>query len=241
MDARIFTLPPFPEDLLSGLCHSLQNLLKAYRNLCQVITLPPLPPDMVESLNTLQAALHLDYRSLTDTMTRVLKAVQPAAVVRLRRPLTDVWSRLERDYVKFWFITGQTPQSLADICMHLQPLSPTQRKGLTHRDTVLMTFMWLRQYCTLHMLSFIFDLSLSYVQTVTAATVMRLHRYLAPLVRWHDDATWRSLAGSCEGFPTVVGYIDGTVLRISRPTGELAVILMQHNFDNIIITSHNLT
>ena len=38
-------------------------------------------------------------------------------------------------------------------------------------------------------------------------------------IRWHSHDEWMSLAGSIPEWPRVVGILDGTPFRISRPKG----------------------
>ena len=82
--------------------------------------------------------------------------------------------------------------------------------------------MWLRRYPTMQNLSQIFAIPVTSVHRIIHRMLPMMHVVIVPeYIRWHSDAHWRSLAGYFPYFPRVVGIIDGTPFRISRPRGIL--------------------
>ena len=85
---------------------------------------------------------------------------------------------------------------------------------------ILLTLIWLRRYPTMHSLACQFGISVSCIHKIIHKYVKILHTYLVPkYIRWHSMNTWRQLAGSFPDWPTVVGVVDGTPFRISKPKG----------------------
>ena len=87
---------------------------------------------------------------------------------------------------------------------------------------ILLTFIWLRCYPTMHHLSMHFSIPVSCVHVIIHRNIRYLHAYLVPkYIRWHSMPHWRNLAGIFGDWPVVVGIIDGTPFRISKPTGPI--------------------
>ena len=87
---------------------------------------------------------------------------------------------------------------------------------------VLLTLMWLRRYPTMHHLSSDFGVSVACVHRVIHKIVPLLHVFIVPrYIVWHTDRKWNSLAGELPQWPRVVGIVDGTPFRISKPKGNI--------------------
>ena len=80
--------------------------------------------------------------------------------------------------------------------------------------------IWLRRYPTMFHLASQFGISVGLVHKIIHKFLPILHVYLVPkYVRWHSMNTWRQLAGTFPEWPRVVGILDGTPFRISKPKG----------------------
>ena len=70
-------------------------------------------------------------------------------------------------------------------------------------------------------LSMHFGIPVSSVHKILHRVIKLLHDYLVPkYIVWHSMAHWRSLAGTFPEWPRVVGILDCTPFRISKPKGE---------------------
>ena len=66
-----------------------------------------------------------------------------------------------------------------------------------------------------------FGVSLSSVHRIVHKMLPFLHVYLVrKYIRWHSMNDWRNLAGYYPEWPRVVGIIDCTPFRISKPKGK---------------------
>ena len=80
--------------------------------------------------------------------------------------------------------------------------------------------IWLRRYSTLHHISMEFGIPLSCTHRIVHRGLKYLHAYLVPrYIRWHTMHEWRNLARTFPEWPRVVGILDCTPFRISRPKG----------------------
>ena len=88
----------------------------------------------------------------------------------------DVWQALELNPIIFWYMTGETPETLETIVVKIYievtaprhfPRTPrTNRRCpciFDVRNRVLLVIVWLRQYLKLHVLAHIFGISKSTV------------------------------------------------------------------------------
>ena len=86
---------------------------------------------------------------------------------------------------------------------------------------VLLAFIWLRKYPTFHQLSNLFGVNVSSLHRLLHKILPYLHEYLVgKYVKWHSMNSWRQLIGTFPEWPRVVGIIDCTPFRISRPSGK---------------------
>ena len=85
---------------------------------------------------------------------------------------------------------------------------------------VLLTFIWLRRYPTMHHLSMHFDIPVTCVHRILHKIIPILHAiYVPKYICWHSHAKWRQLVGYFPFWPRVVAILDGTPFKISRPKG----------------------
>ena len=78
----------------------------------------------------------------------------------------------------------------------------------------------------MHVLASHFGIPVMCVHRIIHRMIPVLHVYLVKnYIKWHSMRYWQSLAGHFPYWPQVVGIVDGTPLRISKPTG-----LMQRLF-----------
>jgi hypothetical protein len=144
----------------------------------------------------------------------------------------DVWGNIVRNPENFWFLTGETPESLqelvADIAQEVR--RPYLHHGghrqhchnLSTRNRVLLTFIWLRQYPTNAYLAFLFGVSTRTVYDEIHHILAILHEHYVPRQTfWHTIPHWNTLRNRHIDFPNVVGFIDGTPIRINTPVGPI--------------------
>ena len=80
--------------------------------------------------------------------------------------------------------------------------------------------IWLRRYPTMHHLAMMFGIPVSCVHRIIHKFIKIMHSYLVPkYIKWHSMQEWRRLTGTFPDWPRVVGIVDGTPFRISKPTG----------------------
>ena len=71
-------------------------------------------------------------------------------------------------------------------------------------------------------LSMHFGIPVSCTHRIIHKFLKYLHVYLVPkYIQWHPMQHWRNLAGTYPEWPQVVGILDCTPFRISRPNGEI--------------------
>jgi len=103
--------PPFPYFLLSVLTAILNIIHIIYfdaNDSCLPPPLPPLPNIVSVVITFLLIAL---------SSNSLIQALFPGLIFQ-KNVGRDVWSYLEEDPRKFWYLTGDTPQSL-DILVHM--------------------------------------------------------------------------------------------------------------------------
>ena len=91
---------------------------------------------------------------------------------------------------------------------------------------ILLCFIWLRRYPSMHHLAFHFGISVSLVHRIIHKMIPHLHSWAVPkYIRWHSMAYWRRLAGTFPEWPNVVAILDCTPFRINKPTGTVTKFL----------------
>ena len=90
---------------------------------------------------------------------------------------------------------------------------------------VLLTLLLLL-YPTMDYLSMEFRIPISCVHRIIHKILPSLHAATVPkYIQWHSNQEWNALQGTIPEWPKVVGILDGTPFRISRPAGILIIIL----------------
>ena len=73
----------------------------------------------------------------------------------------------------------------------------------------------------MHHLAMHFGISVGLVYRIIHHIIPYLHSWAVPkYIRWHSMAEWRRLAGIYPEWPHVVGILDCTPFRISKPKGN---------------------
>jgi hypothetical protein len=171
---------------------------------------------MTEDVFTMLLSLYRDWISLKAPISHIIAELFPGN----RAGYTEVWPLLVTNQLRLWHLTGETETSLQQLVDALPDTNDNGRPCLlTKRDAVLMTLIWLRQYPTYLSLATLFSIPCTTCRETINRMVLRLLILVSGEVRWHRNATWQSLAGRFLQFPTVVGMIDGTIIRINVPTG----------------------
>ena len=68
-----------------------------------------------------------------------------------------------------------------------------------------------------------FGIPVSCVHRIIHKIIPILHAATVPkYIEWHSHQKWLNLAGEIPEWPNVVGILDGTPFRISRPRGMSA-------------------
>ena len=88
-------------------------------------------------------------------------------------------------------------------------------------NQVLLTVIWLRRYPTICDLASKFSIPSSTAHRIIHRILPMLHVVTVPkYIIWHSPNEWNALAGTNNQWPQVVGVLDGTPFRISRPAGQ---------------------
>ena len=171
--------------------------------------------DSLQAIYNTLVNLFKDWLALKKPIDLIIKELFPAQ----RQLYTEVWPHLAQDAFQFWHMTGETPQSLLPLVNGLP--DPKFKPWIaTKRDCALMTLIYLRQYPTFQSLASLFCLDTRTCHRIIERTIAQLHGLLENEVRWHNPAGWRAMAGRFLDFPSAVGQIDGTIIRINIPTGK---------------------
>jgi hypothetical protein len=148
---------------------------------------------------------------------------------RLLSPETVLWSG--RDVFElfsahaysFFEITGESPDSFNDIVRHVFQLQGGRaqvRRRLSPNNRALLFLIWLRCYPTYHMLSSLFNISVTTIKEELTSLIELFHAYCSTFINWPTIAEWREMLHVWSKLPSAVGAIDGTSFEIYRPTTE---------------------
>lgn len=103
------------------------------------------------------------------------------------------------------------------------PRVPTSNRRcrclLDVRNTVLLAFIWLRQYLKIHVLAYIFGISKSTVAEEIYHIMPILYVRYKHYISWHGLNQWRDFLNTLPRFPNAVGVIDGTIHQVRPPSG----------------------
>ena len=144
---------------------------------------------------------------------------------RAQRGYSDVWHNLSSNWSHFYWLTGETLDTLQLLVDRLRTtfrINPIHRNSkLSLRNQVLLTLIWLRRYPTFHHLAMHFNIGTTTVHDCIYRILPFLHTYLVKnFINWHTMHRWRSLVSTFPEWPNCVAIIDGTCFRISKPLGE---------------------
>ena len=136
-----------------------------------------------------------------------------------------MWSLLETNWDNFYWLTGEIPPSLELLVAEIENDINLMTLGgcpvMSFRNQVLLSVIWLRRYPTMQHLAMHFGAPVSCVHRIIHKILPMLHVVLVPkYIQWPSIQRWQSLAGSIPEWPQVVGILDGTPFRISRPRGK---------------------
>ena len=94
---------------------------------------------------------------------------------------------------------------------------------------ILLTCIWLRRYPTMHHLAMHFGISVSCVHRIIHRIIPMMHVCVVrKFIKWPTHQEWQNLAGFYQQWPRVVGIIDGTPFRISKPKGKYMKVVSCH-------------
>ena len=195
--------------------------------------LPP-PVFLVLSVNALFLLLSaLSAPEAHNTYTPLVRVLFPYFHGKRSRG-RDVWQALQLNPVIFWYMTGETPETLEEVVEKIYrevtlprhwPRTPrTDRRRRCILDVpnrVLLVFIWFRQYLKLHVLAYVFDISKSTVAEEIYHVVPILFTNYNRYIKWHSIRQWNQFLDTFPSFPNAVGMIDGTIHRIRRPSGPI--------------------
>jgi len=123
----------------------------------------------------------------------------------------------------FFQITGETPETLLAILQTVH-IHLYQRIGRPHklspRNRILLFVLWLRSYLSYHMLSSLYDVSVSTVQDEINICFPIFEEYFGSFARWPTLNEWLELRGEWQKLPLAVGAIDSTSCEIYCPQTE---------------------
>jgi len=177
------------------------------------------------------------YELMEDTgslgyFTSILRALFPDYHGHRNTP-RDVWNHLVERPPFFFYLTGLTPDILQAICDQVEydvrqprnvrgkyldgaPREPREC-GLDPRNRVLMVFIWMRQYPTVHLLGELFGIDKTTVSDDVHHIIPILKRYLGDWIQWPSAARMAQLQGTLEDFPDVIGAVDATIHPVWKP------------------------
>lgn len=135
----------------------------------------------------------------------------------------DVFKLFCTHVYSFYEITGESPDSFVDIVrnvLEFQGDAIPARHLLTPNNRALLFLIWLRCYPTYHMLSSLFNISVTTVKEELSSLIELFHVYCYQFVSWPNVNDWRQMLNVWQKLPSAVGAIDGTSFEIYRPKTE---------------------
>ncbi len=171
-----------------------------------------------------------------------LRHLKPHQLLRYLAPLEkfrhirrDVYTELETNHEKFWWLTGETPDTFNALHDRLQvqlsrPINGKNIRQMTinTKNRLLLALIWFRRYSVFPMLSFLFGISNTLAFEILHFTVPILHVHMVPrFIRWPNANEWQNQAGTYGHFPRVVGFLDGSAIRILKPAQRLQALFFR--------------
>ena len=123
----------------------------------------------------------------------------------------EVWTSIIQYPHTLWYLTGETPESIQDLCDDLSDMDAFDNipiNFITNRDALLMTLIWIRQYPLLEHIAKTFYTTASTCHKIIWHCLIQLHILLANEIQWHNDADWMQLTGKYEDFISLATMID---------------------------------
>ena len=113
----------------------------------------------------------------------------------------DVWQSLKLNPVIFWYMMGETPDTLEAVVekvygevtapRHWPRTDRRRRCILDVINRVLLVFIWLRQYLKLHVLAYVFGISKSTAAEEICHVVPILYMNYRHHIKWHSIRQWQ--------------------------------------------------
>lgn len=132
----------------------------------------------------------------------------------------DVFQMFSFNRYSFFETTGETPETLLEIVRQLNN-DMFQATGRPHRlspiNRVMLFMLWMRSYPSCHLLSLLFDVSVTTVHDEINWCIPIMWEHFHALVQWPSLDEWTSKIGNWNKLPSAVGAIDGTSTEINRP------------------------
>ena len=135
-----------------------------------------------------------------------------------------MWRILIRNWDHFYWLTGEIPPTFQLLMDEIRDHIPIRVVGrntvLNIENQVLLCLVWLRRYPTLSHISMQFGIPVSCTHRIVHKILPILHAAIVnKYIKWPSPQKWTRLAGTIPEWPHVVGILDGTPFRISRPAG----------------------
>lgn len=133
----------------------------------------------------------------------------------------DVFKAFSKHPYEFYRITGETIGTFTEMLTSVGiAIRGTRVDGLSPKNKLLMTLMWLRSYPTYPLLALTFGVSISTVsRVVNKGWRVLWHQYHLDIV-WPTVEEWENMRNDWEELEGVVGCIDGTSHEIAIPGVE---------------------
>jgi hypothetical protein len=113
----------------------------------------------------------------------------------------------------FFETTGETPETLLEIVRQLNN-DMFQVTGRPHRSSpinrVMLFMLWMRSYPSCHLLSLLFDVSVTTIHDAINWCIPIMWEHFHALVQWPSLDEWTSKIGNWNKLPSAVGATDHT-------------------------------
>ena len=120
---------------------------------------------------------------------------------------------------QFFQLTSETPETFLLLVRFLH-VSTSRVHSLSPQNRILLVLLWLRSYNTYHMLSALFNVSVSTVKDEIRTLIPVFYLKLKTYITWPTIEEWRNMKETWGKIANAVGAIDGTSHEIYRPSTE---------------------
>ena len=133
----------------------------------------------------------------------------------------DVFTILSDQRFQFYQINGETPETFLQLVglVGFHNIIGYDNR-LSNCNRMLLMVIWLRSYLSYHVLSAVFNVSITTVHNTITSCLPIFVEKMKPFIRWPSAGEWLALRGNWRKIPLAVGSIDGTSHRIYRPKVE---------------------